>query len=436
GSGLVRLGYIDPGVIEDIILDPENARIPVAVVEDRGVEGKRFYRVVHVDEGVESEMAGKLIGVRKREGGRGRYPVEGDFQWVATENARAKQTMRVQENRYAAVRVKEFAATDMTIARKGGSYEWEDENGVPYDGACFLFRVNNVMNSKYGWPDLLHLIDWLDQADMFFFDVAERIFWLTAFVWDVLYAGLDEDEIREKVAMEPAPKRGSIRGHNESVAWTAVAPDLGQADMETAGRMLLHLIAGVGFACPETWLGASQTTRYAGAKEAVAPARKVLEARQSYIQSAVKLMTQFQVDQAILARQLPEDVDTSFVVTMPDISKEDVGDMAGALKTISEGLMIALAAGLVDRPAAIAIFSKVVNAAGVDVEIKEEMSLEEVKEAREVLRILQKLEAVEIGAPLKLEDLLSGSEISTEDLKRIRHEWGDFLAIAGIDEEE
>ncbi|MFH1485967.1 MAG: hypothetical protein ABIH46_07850, partial [Chloroflexota bacterium] len=325
---------------------------------------------------------------------------------------------------------------DMTIARKGGSYEWEDENGVPYDGACFLFRVNNVMNSKYGWPDTLHLVDWLDQADMFFFDVAERIFWLTAFVWDVLYAGLDEDEIRERVALEPAPKRGSIRGHNESVEWKGVAPDLGQADMRQAAELIIWFIFGIGFSIPESWTGWALTSRYAGAKEAVAPAHKVLEARQSYVQSAIKLILTFQIQQAQLAKQLPEDVDTSFTVPMPEISKADTGSMAVALKTVAEGLMISLAAGLVDRPVAIAIFSKVVSAAGVDVEIKEGMTPEDVKEAREMLRLLQKLEAVEIGSPLKLEDLLQGAEISIEDLKRIRHEWGDFLAVAGIDEEE
>jgi len=167
----------------------------------------------------------------------------------------------------------------------------------------------------------------------------------------------------------------------------------------------------------------------------VAPAHKVLEARQSYVQSAIKLMVQFQIEQAQLAKQLPEDVDTSFTVPMPEISKVDTASMATALKTVAEGLMIALAAGLVDRPAAIAIFGKVVSAAGVDVEIKEEMTPEEVKEAREMLRLLQKLEAVEIGSPLKLEDLLQGAEISTEDLERVRREWGEFLQLAGIEEE-
>lgn len=57
------------------------------------------------------------------------------------------------------------------------------------------------------------------------------------------------------------------------------------------------------------------------------------------------------------------------------------------------------------------------------------------KEAREVLRLLQQLEQVEIGAPLKLEDVLDGAEVTEEDLERVRREWGEFLTLAGIEEE-
>lgn len=432
GSGLVRLGYVDPGQIEDIVLDPDNARIPVAVVEDRGMDGKRFYRVIHVDDDPQSDTYGRLIGVRRRAEDGGRRPTLEDFQWVT------KQDVGPKENKYRAIRVREFDAPYQVISRKGGEYAWEDEEGVPYDGACFLFRVNDVMNSKFGWPDTLHLCDWLDQADMFFFDIAERIFFLTAFVWDVLYEGLDEDEIAEKVRELPTPTRGSIQAHNESVKWSAVTPDLGQVDMETAARVLLYFIASIGFGVPETWLGASQTTRYAGAKEAVAPARKILEARQSYIQSCIVQMVQFQIDQAIRAGQLPEGVDDSFTVEMPEISKEDIGELASTLKVVAEGLMIALGAGIIKRPTAVKALHKIVDAMGVDIDPAdlEELTLEEVREMRDTLRVFQQLEVVPLGAPLELKDLLGGAEITEEDLERVRREWGEFLRLAGIEEEE
>jgi hypothetical protein len=456
GSGLVRLGYLDPASIDDILLDPDNARIPIAVVEDRGAEGKRVYRVIHVDLDENSPTHGSLMGVRRRaqerslpmlDGSRRLVEVEGlaapvlesDIQWVVDSKVerRTDTMMRVSESKYKAVRVGEFEVPDQIIFRKGGAYEWEDEKGVPYDGSCFLFRVNNVMNSKYGWPDTWHLVDWLDQADMFFFDVAERIFFLTLFVWDVLFEGLEQDEIDERVALMPTPSRGAIRGHNESVKWEAVTPQLQQADMRQAAELIIWFIFGIGMQVPESWTGWALTSRYAGAKEAVAPAHKALEARQSYIQAAIKLMVRFQIAQAIRAKRLPEDVDTSFTVEMPEISKADVGELASTLKVAAEGLMVAMASGIVKRPTAIKVLHKIVDAMGVDVDPAEleGLSVEEVREMREALKILREMGEVEIGEPIALKDLLSGAEVSEEDLERVRREWGEFLRLAGIEEE-
>jgi len=443
GSGLVRLGYLDPALIDDIVLDPDNARIPIAVIEDCGSEGKRVWRVIHVDLDENSPTYGHLMGVRKRAQEGQEYTVRNDsLQWVVDDKAgeRADTLMRVSESKHKVVKVQEFEVPNQSILRQGGAYEWEDEKGVPYDGACFLFRVNSVMNSKYGWPDTWHLVDWLDQADMFFFDVAERIFFLTLFVWDVLCEGLDDDELAVKQKNTPIPSRGAVRYHNESVKWEAVTPQLQQADIETAGRMLIYFIASIGFGVPETWLGASQTTRYAGAKEAVAPARKILEARQSYIQSAIKLMVQFQIDQAIRAKQLSEDedLDTSFTVEMPEISKEDVGELAKTLKVAMEGLMIGLAIPIIKRETAVKVAHKIIDAMGVDADPSEleNLTLEEVREMREALKILREMGEVEIGEPVALKDLLKGSDVTPEDLERVKREWVEFLRLAGIEEEE
>jgi len=218
-----------------------------------------------------------------------------------------------------------------------------------------------------------------------------------------------------------------------------VTPQLQQADIETAGRMLIYFIASIGFGVPETWLGASQTTRYAGAKEAVAPARKILEARQSYIKNSVELMVRFQIDQAVRAKQLPEDedLDTSFTVEMPEISKEDLGELAKTLKVVAEGLMIGLGAGILKRETAVKVMHKIIDAMGVDVDPSEleNLTLEEVREMREALKILREMGDIEIGEPQSLKDLLGGDDVTEEDLERIRLDWKNFLVLAGIEEE-
>jgi len=120
---------------------------------------------------------------------------------------------------------------------------------------------------------------------------------------------------------------------------------------------------------------------------------------------------------------------------MPEISKSDIVDLAATLKIVAEGLAIGKAVGLVDGSAAIAIFGKVVDAMGADVEIKEEMTLEEVREARDVLRLLQALQEIPLGSPLKLEDLMQGSEVTEEDIEAAKRSFTDLLELAGIEEE-
>jgi hypothetical protein len=99
--------------------------------------------------------------------------------------------------------------------------------------------------------------------------------------------------------------------------------------------------------------------------------------------------------------------------------------------------MVAMASGIVKRPTAIKVLHKIVDAMGVDVDPAEleRLSVEEVREMREALKILREMGEVEIGEPIALKDLLSGAEVSEEDLERVRREWGEFLRLAGIEEE-
>jgi len=66
----------------------------------------------------------------------------------------------------------------------------------------------------------------------------------------------------------------------------------------------------------------------------------------------------------------------------------------------------------------------------------ENLTLEEVREMREALKILREMGDIEIGEPQSLKDLLGGDDVTEEDLARIQREWVEFLRIAGIEEEE
>jgi len=100
--------------------------------------------------------------------------------------------------------------------------------------------------------------------------------------------------------------------------------------------------------------------------------------------------------------------------------------------------MIGLAIPIIKRETAVKVAHKIIDAMGVDADPSEleNLTLEEVREMREALKILREMGEVEIGEPVALKDLLKGSDVTPEDLERVKREWVEFLRLAGIEEEE
>ena len=215
-----------------------------------------------------------------------------------------------------------------------------DETGQAYDGACFLFRVNNAINSKWGRSDLLILKKWLNQSTVLFTDIVQHIYWLTQFVWDVQIEGATEALVNRRKADIRAnpPSRGSVLLHNEKELWKAVTPDLRQEDISSASRTLIWWIAGIGSGIPEHWLGWGWETTRATAKEMQSPTLHMLEDRQDALRDMLTGMCLFQIDQAIRARVLPADVNKSFTLTLPNLLPPDTQAMASALNLASQAL--------------------------------------------------------------------------------------------------
>lgn len=134
-TGKVRLGYIDPAMIEDVVTDPENIRCVIAVKLKDSARGK-----------------GKKL------------------QTVMSEDTEFMLSKSAQE-----VRAKYT------------------------DGKCFFFAINNVTNSPRGRSELLTVADWLDAYEQFLFDYADKWPLLNTFVWDMTVDGGDENTIKEQL---------------------------------------------------------------------------------------------------------------------------------------------------------------------------------------------------------------------------------------------
>ena len=300
GSGLVRLGYTDPADVLDVHLDPDNPRVPLWVEVRPHADPNdstpglslpsdepRRLRIIHVDTRPSSPTFGRRVGTHPDERGR-----------------------------------------------------QVDETGEVFDGSCFLFRVNHPMNARFGRSDLETLERWLDQAEWFFTDMAQYVYFLTNFVFDVSIDGATESELdlrRNQIRTRP-PSRGSVLVHSEKESWQAVTPDLRQEDLGAAARTMVWWIAGIGAGIPEHWLGWGRETTRATADQMQIPTLHMLQSRQSALRALLSDLCSYQIDTAIRARVLPPDVDTSFTINLPELLPPNSGEIAATLKTVADAL--------------------------------------------------------------------------------------------------
>jgi hypothetical protein len=178
GTGRVRLGYLDPFLIQDVILDPDNAEQAIGVVTKSRVTGidmpeRRFKTILAITDDELTPMA---------------------------QRERARFT----------------------------------------DGECFYFSVNKVSNASRGWSDLLAKADWLDGYEQFLFQRLERSDLANRIVFDLTLQGFTQEQINAFMKTFALPRPGGVHAHNEKVTLNPVAPDLKAHDASVDARLFKH----------------------------------------------------------------------------------------------------------------------------------------------------------------------------------------------------
>jgi len=179
-TGHVRLGYLDPALVQTVVTDPGNSELPIGVVTKKDSKGRsRKYKVI----------------------------INGDEDDLFTQ-----RTREIRE--------------DFT------------------DGELFYFPINDISNGKFGRSDLLAQIDWLDAYDQFMYGELDRAQDLRAFNYDVTMKGATPDEVtaRAKQITRPGPR--SVRVHNDSEVWETLTPDLNASDGNETARLFRNNILG------------------------------------------------------------------------------------------------------------------------------------------------------------------------------------------------
>lgn len=320
-TGRVRYGYVDPAQIKQVVTDPENVKVPIAVMT-RGWIG---------------DVAGFSV------------------------NAPAKiyRTILPPEAEHV-----------LSPAARGLRERFTD-------GQCFYWSINNISNSPRGRSSLLPVADWLDAYEQYLFDFAEKWPLMNAFVWDLLVNGAEPEEIQKQVKLF-SKKSGSVYGHNEKVTLTASAPEMKAIDAQTGARLFRNHILGR-FGYPEHWYGGGGDVNRATAEEMSAPALKMLKRKQLSVRYIMEEMLSFQIQQARASRYLrvSDEEASQFTILLPQMETKDVAKLGSMVQQVGTTLIGAETQGWVDKDTARKIFASITSFVGVDID------LEQVKKAVE-----------------------------------------------------
>jgi hypothetical protein len=349
-DGQVRIGYIDPESIDEVITHPENALEMCAVVikPQEGVktwqarQDKRVYRIIRQGTDV---------------------PGSADLQMTADQ-----------------------ASMETQGARQSPVEPWETEmlkafGLTEYTGDCFYHKVNSVSNQPRGYSDLLQVADWLDQHDETLFALADREQMAGYFSWDVTLAGADAAKIaaRAKELRASPPKKGSVNCHNDSETWQFNYPDLKQtASIETANALLTFVLGGLGL--PRHWYGYGDETNRATAQAQGDPTWRSLAHDQGIVHDMILGMLEFARDQAQLAGAWQPALDPEtqaeggeITVTMPEMTVKDVTTISAAIAQLATALIAVVDQGWLTTETATTLLAKLMAEFGVEVDAAQEL---------------------------------------------------------------
>jgi hypothetical protein len=242
------------------------------------------------------------------------------------------------------------------------------------------------------------LADWIDAHDQILFNALDRTGLQNAFVWDVLLMGADETQIGEWITKHgSAPRPGSVRVHNDSEKWEAIAPQLGAAELETVARMVKNLVLG-GHGLPEAWFAEGDSANRATLAEQGTPTFRMIVARQKAVKYIVEDILQYVIEKAVEASRLSKTVNRTVSVDLTEPSSDDVTEMVTALPQLVNAMMGAIGEELISRESARTVFLQLVNGLGIEFDPESEVDkIEDEKEAEEAKAEEERKAAMALG---------------------------------------
>lgn len=313
-SGHVRLGYLDPSLIDQVIADPENGEQPIVVVSRKPSGGRKLFRVIL--NGDEDDLFPPGSGGRKLRD----------------------------------------AATD---------------------GDAFYLRINDLPNSRRGRSDLLSAIDWADAYEQLLFGEIERATVLRSIIWDVTMKGATAEQVKARAGEIDTPRPLSVRVHNDSEVWQALSPQLGAADASEGARMIRTHILG-GSTIPEHWFGSGGDVNRATAGEMGEPAEKALTLRQTWWKGTLADVATYVLRRRLeaIGRDLVgmmEDPAWQPKIVFPELTAKDTTKYATAMAQAASACVLLIDKGLLSEETGLAVVASIAGRLGVQIDPKDEL---------------------------------------------------------------
>ena len=304
GTGRVRLGYLDPCLVDEVILSPDDAEQPIGVIT------KRYA----LDGGEIPQRRIKVVS-------------------ALSEEELGGYAMRLRED---------FA-----------------------DGECFYYAVNKVSNGSRGWSDLLARADWLDGYEQFMFQRLERADLGNRVITDIMLTGMTPEQVAAYAKAFVPPKAGGHFFHNEKVTYDIKSPNMNATDAREDARMFKNqAISGV----PEHWFGGGGDTNRATAAEMDEPAYKIFQSRQKTVKGIVQKTARHAVRQAKVWGQISNSASEQVTAEFPSMVQADVAKIGAAMQSLSAALSVQVTQQTITKAEARRVFATTVQRLGVELD--------------------------------------------------------------------
>lgn len=310
-DGMTRIGYLDPAVIETVVVDPDNPEEAIGVVtmpDDHG--RRRKYKVIF--NGDDADLF----------------------------------TRRTQEIR--------------------AGFQ---------DGECFLTRINQLASGRRGRSDLLAQMDWLDAYDQFMFGELDRVGFLRGFIWDVELKGATQEQCDERARKMAPPAPGSVRVHNESEVWKAQSPELGAYESNAGARLFRNHVLGGSTFPEHWFGGAENVNKSTGQDMTEPTHKMLTmrqsEIGEALVTVGRYVLRKAHAGRQL--GQLTEEVLQSVKVRWPELSQRDISRYAAALQQTVSAAVQAITEGLLTRETAIALIQAMAARLGVAFDAEREI---------------------------------------------------------------